>query len=69
MEEGRSSFIILTGKPTGKIPLLRSRRRWEENARIDFEEIIINAGNWFDSVQDRNCWRALVDAALNVRVP
>ena len=42
MEEGRSAFKILTGKPTGKRPLGRPRRRWEDNIRIDLEEICIN---------------------------
>ena len=69
MEEGRSVFKILTGKPTGKRPLGRPRRRWEDNIRMNLEEIGINAGNWDDSVQDRNYWRALVNAALNLRVP
>ena len=46
MEEGRSAFKILTGKPTGKIPLGRPRRRWEDNIRLDPEEIGINAGKW-----------------------
>ena len=69
MEEGRSAFKILTGKPTGKSPLGRLRRRWEDNIRMHLEEIGINAGNWVDSAQDRNCWRALVNAALNLRVP
>ena len=68
-EEGRSAFKILTGKPTGKRPLGRPRRRWEANIRMDLEEIGINAGNWVDSAQDRNYWRALVNAALNLRVP
>ena len=45
MEEGRSAFKILTGKPTGKRPLGRPRRRWEDNIRIDLEEIGINSGN------------------------
>ena len=45
MEEGRSAFNILTGKPTGKRPLGRPRRRWEDNIRMDLEEIGINAGN------------------------
>ena len=45
MEEGRSAFKILTGKPTGKIPLGRPRLRWEDNIRMDLEEIGINAGN------------------------
>ena len=65
----RSAFKILTGKPTGKIPLGRPRRRWEDNIRMDLEEIGINVGNWVDSAQDRNYWRALVNVALNLRVP
>ena len=69
MEEGRTAFKLLTGKPTGKRPLGRLRRRWEDNIRMDLEEIGINAGNWVDSVQDRDYWRALVNAALNLRVP
>jgi hypothetical protein len=44
MEEGRSSFKLLTGQPTGKRPLGRPRRRWEDNIRMDLEEIGINAG-------------------------
>ena len=60
---------ILTGKPTGKRPLGRPSRRWEDNIRIDLEEIGINAGNWVDSAQNRNYWRALVNAALNLLVP
>ena len=47
----------------------RPRRRWEDNIRIDLEEIGINAGNWVDSAQDRNYWRTLVNVALNLRVP
>ena len=69
MEESRTVFKILTGKPTGKRPLGRPRRRWEDNIRMDFKDIGINAGNWVDLAQDRNYWRALVDAALNLRVP
>ena len=69
MEEGRSTFKILTGKPTGKRPLGGLRRRWEDNIRMDLEEIGINVGNWVDSAQDRDYWRALVNAALNLRVP
>ena len=44
---------MLTGKSTGKRPLERPRRRWEDNIRMDLEEISINAGNWVDSAQDR----------------
>ena len=46
MEKGRSAFKNLTGKPTGKRPLGRPRRRWEDNITMDLEEIGINAGNW-----------------------
>ena len=60
---------MLTGKPTGKRPLGRSRGRWEDNIRMDLEEIGINAGNWVDSAQDRVYWRALMNAGLYLRVP
>ena len=69
MKDGRNGYKILTGKPTGKRPLGRPRRRWEGNIRMYLEEIDMNAGNWVDSAQDRNYWRALVNAALNLRVP
>ena len=46
----------------------RPRRRWEENIKMDLEEIGINAGNWVDSAHDRDYWRALVNIALNLRV-
>ena len=59
-EEGRSAFKIVTGKPTGKRSLGRPRRRWEGNIRMNLD--------WVDSAQDRNYWRALVNAALNLRV-
>ena len=69
MEKGRSAFKILTGRPTGKGLLGRPRRRWEDNIGMDLEEIAINAGNWVDLAQDRDYWRALVNAALDLRVP
>ena len=50
-------------------PLGRPRHRWDNNIRIDFEEIGINTGNWVDSAHDRKYWRALVISALNLRVP
>jgi hypothetical protein len=49
MEESRSAFKILTGKPIGKIPLGRPRRKWEDNIKMDLEVIGINAGNWVHS--------------------
>ena len=54
---------------TGKRPLGRFRHRWEDNIRMDLKEICINAGNWVESTLDKDCWRALVNAALNLRVP
>ena len=54
MEEGRSAFKMLTGKPTGKIPLGRPRRRWEDIIIMDLKEIVINTRNWVDSAQDRD---------------
>ena len=68
MEEGRSAFKILTGKPTGKRPLGMPRRRWEDNINMDLEEIVSMRGIGLITAQDRNYWRALVNAALNLRV-
>jgi hypothetical protein len=68
-EEGRSAFKILTGKSYGNIHLGRTRRRWEDNIRMDLKETGINTRNWVDSAQDRNYLRALVNEALNLRVP
>ena len=68
MEEGRNVVKILSGKPTGKRPLWRPRRKWEDNIRMDLEEIGTNVVNWVDSAHDRDYWRVLVNAALNLRV-
>ena len=65
MEEGRNTFKILIGK----IPIGRPRRRWENNIRMDLKEVDISTKNWVDSAQDGDYWRALVNAALNFRVP
>ena len=62
-------FKMLTGKPTGKTPLGRPRRRWEDNIRMVLKEIGINTKNWVDSAPYWDYWRALVNAALNLRVP
>ena len=69
MEEGRSAFRILTVrlKPTGKRPLGRPRGRREDDIRMGLKEI--GTRNWVDSAQDRDYWRALVNTALNLRVP
>ena len=62
MEEARSSFKILTGKPTGKSLLGRPRHRWKDNIRIDLKEIGINMRNWVDLAQGRYYLRAHVNA-------
>ena len=64
MEEGRSAFKLPTGKPPGRRP----RHRWDHDIRMNLVEIGINAGNLVDSARDRNHWRVLVNAALNLRV-
>ena len=69
MEEGRSTFKILTGTTAGKRSLRRPRRRWEDNIRTDLKEIGINTRNWVISAQDRDYWRALVSVVLNLCVP
>ena len=61
--------VRLTGKPTGKRPFGRLRRRWEDNIRMDLKEIGINANSWADSAQDRDYWRVLVNVGWNLRVP
>ena len=68
MEEDGSAFKISTGKPTGKRPLGRPRRRWEGNNITYLKEIGINTRNRTDSAQDKDCWRALVNATSNLRV-
>ena len=59
MDEGRSAFKILTGKPKAKRLLGRPRRRWEDNVRMDLKEIVMNTRNWVDSAQDRDYWEPL----------
>ena len=60
---------ILTGRPTGKRSLGRPRLKWENSIRMNFKEIGITMRNCVDSAQDRDYWRALVNTALNLRVP
>ena len=62
-EDGRNAFKILTGIPR------KSWNRWEDNIRMDLEKIGISTRNWVREVQDKDYWRALVNAALNLRVP
>ena len=68
IEEGRSAFKILTGKPTGRKFLGRPSHTWEDNIRMDLKEIGVNSRNWIDSAQYRDYWGALGNRALNLRI-
>ena len=68
MGEGRCVHRVLMGKPEGKRPLGRTRRRWEDNIKIDLQEVG-GGGDWMELAQDRDRWRALVNTVMNFRVP
>jgi len=57
------------GKPDGKRPLGRSRRRWEDNIKMDLQEVGGSCGDWMELAEDRDRWRALVSTVMNLRVP
>jgi hypothetical protein len=59
----------LAGKPEGKRPLVRPRSRWEDNIKIDLQEVGFEGMEWINLAQDRDTWRALVNAVKNFRVP
>jgi hypothetical protein len=65
----RNACRILLGKPEGNRPLGRPRRRWEDNVKIDLREIGWYGMDWIDLGRDRDQWRALVNTAMNFRVP
>jgi hypothetical protein len=69
MEETRNAYKILVGKPEGKRPLGRPRRRWVDNIKIDLREIEWDSMDWIELAQDRDQWRALVNTVMNLRVP
>ena len=69
MGEGRGVYRVLVGKPDGKRPLRRPRRRWEDNIKKDLQEVGGGCGDWMELAQDRDCWRALVGTLRNLRVP
>jgi hypothetical protein len=66
--QGRSVHRVLVGKPEGKMPLVRPRHRWEDNIKIDLQEVG-GGGDWMELAQDRDRWRAVVSAVMNFRVP
>jgi hypothetical protein len=69
MGEGRGAYRVLVGRPEGKRPLGRPRRRWEDNIEMDLRETGIDGANWIQPAQDRVQWRAFVTTVMNLRVP
>jgi hypothetical protein len=66
--EERGMHPVLVGKPEGKRPLRRSRRRWEDNIRMDLQEVECEGMDWIGLTQDRDRWRAVVNPVMNFRV-
>ena len=69
MEQSRNTYRVLVGKPVGKRPLGRPRRRWEDNIKMDLREVGCDPGEWIDLAEDKHQWRAYVRAVMNLRVP
>ena len=68
MGERRGTYRVLVGKPEGKKPHERPRHRWEDNIKMDLQEVGCEGIDWIDLAQDRDRWRALVKAVVNLRV-
>ena len=62
-------YRVLMGKPEGTIPLGRPRRRWEDNIKMDLQEVRCGGMDWIELAQDRDRWRVLVNTVMNLRVP
>ena len=68
MGEGRGVHGVLVGKPEGKTPLGRPRRRSKDNIKMDLQELGGGCGDWMELAEDRDRWRALVSTVMNLRV-
>jgi hypothetical protein len=69
MGEVRGAYNILGGRPEGRRPLGRPRRRWEDNIKMDLREIGFGYVDWIHWAQDRDRWRALVNTVMNLKIP
>jgi len=69
MKERRGVYRVLVGRPEGKIPLGRPRRRWEDNIKMVLQEVGCGGVDWIELAQDKDRWRAFVNAIMNLRVP
>jgi len=69
MELGRGVYRVLMGKPEGKRPLERPRCGWEDNIKMDLQEMGCGIMDWIEQAQDRDRWRVLVNVVMNIRVP
>jgi hypothetical protein len=69
MEEERDIYRVLVGRPEGKRPLGRPRRRWEDNIKMDFRRLGIDGAKWIQLAQDRVQWQAFMNTVMNLRVP
>jgi hypothetical protein len=69
MGEKRGTYRILVRRPEGRRPLGRPRHRWEDNIKTDLREVGWECMNWIELAQDRDRWRAVVNAVMNLRVP
>jgi hypothetical protein len=66
---GRGVYRVLVGRPKGKRPLGRLRRRWEDNIKTDLMEIEVGGANWIQLAQDRVQWQAFVNMVINLQAP
>ena len=69
MGKRKCVYRVLLGKPEGKKPLGRPRNRWEDNMKIDLQEVVCGGMDWIKLAQDRDRWQALVNEVMNLRVP
>ena len=67
--ETRGAYRVLVGRPEGKRALGRPRLRWDDNIKMDLQDVVWRGMDWIDLAEDRDRWRAVVNAVMNLRVP